>query len=127
MPPATQPWAMSVNSDLVRENNHADVAEDRPDVDQPSQTTKGARESVISVATLPRKAANDDLPGAGRDSQSIDRSSTAAADHGHDSRRFMGTSFRSPITRAASPRLLARSGLEQTLDLRVEIHGDREC
>ena len=93
----------------------------------PLKPPRAPGEALISVATLPRKAANDDSPGAGRDSQSIDRSSTAAADHGHDSRRFMGTSFRSPITRAASPRLLARSGLEQTLDLRVEIHGDREC
>jgi Cytochrome P460 len=37
----------------------------------------------------------------------------------------------SPITHldteSHSPCLSARSGLEQTLDLRVEIHGDREC
>jgi hypothetical protein len=30
-------------------------------------------------------------------------------------------------TQSYSPCLSARSGLEQTLDLRVEIHGDREC
>ena len=33
------------DSDFVWENNHADVAEDRPDVDQPSQTAKGAGEA----------------------------------------------------------------------------------
>jgi hypothetical protein len=32
-----------------------------------------------------------------------------------------------PCPRNSSTTLSARSGLEQTLDLRVEIHGDREC
>ena len=31
------------------------------------------------------------------------------------------------ITRAAGACRSIRSGLEQTLDLRIEIHGDREC
>ena len=39
------------DSDLVWENDHADVAEDRPDVDQPSQTAKGPGEALIRVAT----------------------------------------------------------------------------
>ena len=56
-----------------------------------------------------------------------DRSSTAALVMG----MIRGVSWELPfvpqITRAASPCLSARSGLEQTLDLRVEIHGDREC
>src|SRR5262245_26402717 len=32
--------------ELVRQDDHADVAEDRPDVDQPSQTSQGAGRST---------------------------------------------------------------------------------
>jgi hypothetical protein len=65
------------DSDLVRENDHADVAEDRPDVDQPPQSARGTREALIRVATLLRKVTNDGSPGAGRDTQSMAFFSTA--------------------------------------------------
>src|SRR5262245_10088939 len=34
------------DGELVRQDDHADVAEDRPDVDQPSQTSQGAGRST---------------------------------------------------------------------------------
>ena len=57
--------------DLVRQDDDTDVAENRSDVDQPSQTSQSTGRSIIRVATLPLKATRGSSPGTGRDTQSM--------------------------------------------------------